>query len=61
MFFRFLWTFSFPYVETLRSHPRKSDVPNQTCKKREREEEKFEDIQHVKGKEQPLRNMRVYM
>ena len=29
--------------------------------KREREEEKFEDIQHVKGKEQPLRNMRVYM
>ena len=29
--------------------------------KKEREEEKFEDIQHVKRKEQPLRNMRVYM
>ena len=33
MFFRFLWTFSLPHVETLRSHPRKSDVPNQACKK----------------------------
>ena len=36
-------------------------VPNQTYEKREREDEKFEDIQHVKGREQPLRNMRICM
>ena len=61
MFFRFLWTFSLPHVETLRSHPRKCDVPNQTREKREARRRKFEDIQHVRREQQPLRNKRKCM
>ena len=40
---------------------KKMRCPKSSMQKKEREEEKFEDIQHVKRKEQPLRNMRVYM